>query len=165
MWIYLLRHGIAEDAQPGWSDEQRQLTDEGRQRLQRAARTWSRMLDTPDVVISSPLVRARQTSDVFCEALDFVDDVRVDAALVPHARPEKALVLLEAELLAGTESVALVGHEPNMGYLLGSLLTGDDRTAIAMKKGMLVGLRVRSTTNVICELRFTLGQKLAGRLS
>ena len=84
---------------------------------------------------------------------------------MPQAMPEQTLTVLEAELFARTESIALVGHEPHLGYLLGSLLTGHTRMAIALKKGMLVGLQTESATNVIAGLRFVLTQKLAATLT
>ncbi|MCK5945192.1 MAG: histidine phosphatase family protein [Planctomycetes bacterium] len=165
MWIHLLRHGIAEEPRPDLADEDRALTDEGRKRLRRAGRAWNELVRTPDVVITSPLQRARQTAEQFVEAVGFGGDLRVDAAFVPGARPELATTLLEGELLARTGSVAVVGHEPHLGYLLGSLLTGHSRLTIPLRKGMLVGLQVESTTTLLATLRFSLGQKAAARLT
>jgi phosphohistidine phosphatase len=165
MWIYLLRHGIAEDSRPGLADEDRALTKEGVARLEAAAGTWRRLVPPPELVICSPLLRARETAALFASAVGYENDSRIDESLVPHAMPEQTLTVLEGELLCRTESVALVGHEPHLGYLLGALLTGHTRLSIALKKGMLIGLQTDSATNVIASLRFSMGQKLASKLT
>lgn len=165
MWIYLLRHGIAEDAAPGTDDADRRLTDEGRQRLQRASRSWQRLLEPLDVVFTSPLIRARETADILLDAVRCTSEPRVDEAFAPHGAPSAAVALLEAELFSATNSVAIVGHEPHLGYLLGTLLTAHPRLSIPFKKGMLVALEVVSTASLTCSLRFALTHKAAARLA
>jgi phosphohistidine phosphatase len=163
--IYLLRHGIAEDATPRIADHERALTDEGRKRLRKAAPVWQRLVATPDVVLTSPLRRARETADVFVEAVGFRGEVRVEDALEPNGAAATAISLLEAESLSGTGAVAIVGHEPHLGYLLGLLLTGHPRLPIPLKKGMLVAVETETAASMIGALRFVLPQKLAGELA
>jgi phosphohistidine phosphatase len=124
MHIYLLRHGIAEDTAPSGADRDRALTDEGRRRLAAAARAWRRLVAPPALVLVSPLRRARETASVFVDAVRHTGELREEAALVPEAPVAHAMALLEAEQHAATPSVALVGHEPLLGHLLGLLLTG-----------------------------------------
>lgn len=164
MWIYLLRHGIAEDPRPGRSDEERELTAEGHERLARCAPAWRRLVKAPAVVVTSPLARARQTTDAFVEAVDFTGEVRVDDAVTPMAETMRALTMLEGEQLGGTDSVAIVGHEPHLGYLLGALLTGNRHLSVPLKKGMLVAVETSSPASVVAGLRFSLTQKAAARL-
>lgn len=165
MWIYLLRHGIAEEPQHGVSDEQRALTDIGKDRLQKASNTWQTLVTQPDAVFASPLVRAKETAAIFSEAVGFGGEFTETDALVPHAQPALAMAFLEGELLSKADSVAIVGHEPHLGYLLGNLLTGHPRISIPLKKGMLVGLQAESPSNLVVGLRFSLTQKFAGRLA
>jgi phosphohistidine phosphatase SixA len=73
--------------------------------------------------------------------------------------------LLEIEALSQTKSVALVGHEPHLGYLLGALLTGHPRHPIPLKKGMLVGVETETSASLVAALRFALSSKLAGELA
>lgn len=164
MHIHLLRHGIAEDGVPGGDDGARALTDEGKKRLRKAAAAWRALVAPPDVVWTSPLLRAQQTCAIFCDAIGFGGEVQVCADLVPEAAPSRALALLEGEALSGTGSVALIGHEPHLGYLLGLLLTGQGRMPVPFKKGMLVGVETASPTSLVGQLRFALTQKLAGEL-
>lgn len=164
MHIYLLRHGIAEDGGPGVADHDRALTDEGWKRLRKAAAVWRRLVPTPDIVMVSPLRRALQTAEVFAQAVDFTGELQVADALVPNGAPSVALSMLEAEALSQTKAVAVIGHEPHLGYLLGCLLTGHPRQSVPLKKGMLVAVETESSASMIGNLRFALSQKIAGEL-
>jgi phosphohistidine phosphatase len=163
MHIYLLRHGIAEDHAEG-GDAQRALTEEGWKRLRRARQAWQALVDTPDVVFTSPLRRAQETATVFAEAVRFRGEFRVDPAFAPEAPPTLAAALLEAEALSGTQAVAVVGHQPQLGYLLGLLLTGHPRQPIPLKKGMLVAAETESAASLVANLRLALTQRAAARL-
>jgi phosphohistidine phosphatase len=162
--IHLLRHGIAEDAAPSGADADRALTDEGRKRLRKAADAWRAVVEPLDLVLTSPLLRARQTCEIFCAAVGFTGEVRVCPELVPSAAPSLALQLFEGEALSGANAIAAVGHEPHLGYLLGLLLTGQGRLPVPFKKGMLVGVETASRASLVGQLRFALTQKLAGEL-
>lgn len=165
MQIYLLRHGIAEEGRPGQPDRERAITDVGWQRLRAAAPTWRRLCDRPQVVLASPLRRAQETASVLCDALGHRGEIRTAPELVPEAEPSRALSLLEIEQLSGTACVAIVGHEPHLGYLLGTLLTGQPRLSVPFRKGMLVGVETESTASLVATLRFAIGQRNAGELA
>src|SRR5438034_11639970 len=63
--IYLIRHGLAEERGDSWPDDaKRPLTDEGISRMRKSVRGLSRLGVTLDVVLTSPLVRARQTAEI-----------------------------------------------------------------------------------------------------
>ena len=164
MLIYLLRHGIAEDGGGGLRDAERALTDEGWKKLRKAAPAWRRVVEPPQVVFSSPLRRARETASVLVDALELRTDLRIDEAFEPSAPASLAMSLLESEQHSGTGSVAVVGHEPHLGYLLGQLLTGHPRLSIPLKKGMLVAVETESTASLVAGLRFSLTQRAAGAL-
>src|SRR5215469_6165377 len=68
--IYLVRHGIAVDhADRGdLPDDDRPLTAKGRRRFRRAARAFARMGETPDLLFTSPLIRAAQTAEILAGA-------------------------------------------------------------------------------------------------
>ena len=122
-------------------------------------------MPTPDVVLVSPLRRAHETASVFVEAVGFRGEQRIEEALLPTAAPSVAASLLEAEALSGTKAVALVGHEPHLGYLAGALLTGHPRQTVPLKKGMLIAIETESTASMVGVLRFALGQRIAGELT
>jgi phosphohistidine phosphatase len=165
MHIYLLRHGIAEDGHAGLADADRGLTEEGWKRLRKAGGAWRRVVDDLDLMMVSPLRRAQQTATTLVEAVRFTGEARMSESLVPGAPPTLALAELEAEALSGTRGVALVGHEPHLGYLLGALLTGHPRQPIPFKKGMLVGVETEGSASLVGQLRFALSSKAAAELS
>src|SRR5512138_1330454 len=68
--LYLVRHAIAEERGDAWPDDtKRPLTADGASRMRKAARGLSRMDVTLDVILSSPLVRARQTAEILAASL------------------------------------------------------------------------------------------------
>src|SRR5689334_2900287 len=82
MELYFLRHGIAADTGPEDSgDAGRPLTEEGIDKLKEAARGLRRLGVRPDVLLSSPLVRARQTAEIVRKA--FGIESRLVDALAP----------------------------------------------------------------------------------
>jgi phosphohistidine phosphatase len=165
MWIYLLRHGVAEDHRAGVRDEERALTAAGERQLAAAAAAWRRVVRAPDVVFTSPLLRARQTADALCDALAHRPERRVTDAMLPGAAAGEMVRLLEAELFAKTPSVALVGHEPHLGCVLGALLASQPRLAVPLQRGMLVGLQAEGATCLVAGLRFALSQEAAASLT
>lgn len=139
MVLYLVRHAIAvENGTPGYSDEDRPLTEEGIDRMQRAARGLARLIDPPDLIASSPLLRAKQTAEILAVALQSRDGVTEWADLIPTAAANKALPQIKSQ---GTDAsaVMLVGHEPHLS-LLTALLMGTAPHAFAFKKGGVCAL-------------------------
>jgi len=164
MKVYLLRHGNAEDHSVSGRDEDRELTRDGIEKLERASRGWQRVVGPIDRVFSSPLIRARQTAEILHRAAGVSEPIAQAPELVPHARPLDALQTLQAELQAGAEGVACVGHEPHMGCLLGLLLTGNQHAPIPFKKGQLVVVKVDSGASLAGRLCESLTQKAAAAL-
>lgn len=164
MWIHLLRHGNAEDGGDALRDADRALTDDGWKKLRKAADAWRRLVEPPQLVLVSPLRRAQETASVLVETLRDKPELRIESALIPGAPASEAMSLLEAEQHSGTRSVAVVGHEPHLGYLLGLLLTGHPRLPVPLKKGMLVAVETASPASLIAGLRFALTQRAAGDL-
>ena len=106
MWIYLLRHGIAEEPNPGTDDAIRSLTSEGRVRLTAAATSWQKMVSTPELVLTSPYLRARETATIFAKAVGYHDELRDESTAMPHSNIEDTLAVLEGEMLSQTKSLA-----------------------------------------------------------
>ena len=163
MIVYLLRHGIAEDWSRG-GDAQRALTEEGVIRLQRATVGWKRIVEHVDQVFVSPLLRAQETAAIFCDAVATCAERVETTLLVPEARPLAALEMIHCAQLEGRRGIACVGHEPNLGGLLGLLLTGSERSAIPFKKGMLAVVDLESSASMTGRLVAALSQRMAAGL-
>jgi len=119
--IYIVRHAIAEDLSTSGRDEDRALTAEGRKKMKRAARGLVALGIAPARLLSSPLVRAQQTSAILVEAYPQLAIETCD--LLAPGVDEHALTRLLDGRHAG-EDVMLVGHEPDLGELLSFWLTG-----------------------------------------
>ena len=75
--LYLIRHGVAEERGDAWPDDaKRPLTEDGMSRLRKAARGLARLGVAFDVVLTSPLVRARQTAEIVAGGLDAASAAR-----------------------------------------------------------------------------------------
>jgi phosphohistidine phosphatase len=130
--LYLIRHAIAEDRGEKWRDDTRRpLTSEGRDRMRRAARGLSRLGVKLDLVLTSPLVRARQTAEIVAAALDPQPPITTAASLSPGGT--YAAVLADLEKHARRHRLALVGHEPGIGELAARLV--GSRQPFEFKKG------------------------------
>ncbi|WP_027883108.1 phosphohistidine phosphatase SixA [Meiothermus rufus] len=127
MKLYLIRHAIAEEAQPDQPDAARALSAEGIARFKGVVRGLKRLGVTFDHLYHSPLLRAVQTADLLVGLLEGKSQV------TPHLATEPGPELLQ-ELYG--ETVALVGHEPWLGQLCAWLLTGQkEASSFPFKKG------------------------------
>jgi phosphohistidine phosphatase len=139
MRIYILRHGIAEDASPRTPDFKRELTDEGRRKLAGVLRLARRAGVQPELVISSPLVRAVQTAEMAREALHVEAAIHETRTLVPEGSPHK--VWEELSGLRNLDAVLLAGHEPLLSSLTAWLL-GAPELQVNMSKAAMVSIEM-----------------------
>jgi phosphohistidine phosphatase len=130
--LYLIRHGVAAERGKDWPDDsKRPLTPDGISRLRKSARGLTAIGVGFDQIVTSPLVRTRQTADVFAEALEDHPPIATSDALAPAG--SSASVIQEITRHARKSRVALVGHEPNLGELAAQLIGA--RTPLEFKKG------------------------------
>src|SRR2546428_3640454 len=119
--IYLIRHGLAEERGDSWPDDaKRPLTDEGISRMRKSVRGLVRLGVTCDVVLTSPLVRARQTAEIVAAGLSPRPPLVSADSLAPEG--SFAAVIADLEKQARRTCIALVGHEPNIGELAARLI-------------------------------------------
>jgi phosphohistidine phosphatase len=130
--LYLVRHGVAEDRGDEWPDDsKRPLTSAGIAKLRREARGLVELGVAIDQIITSPLVRTRQTADVLAEVLKSKPPIATSDALAPAGTP--AAVIQEIGRHARKARIALVGHEPNLGELAAQLIGA--KAPLEFKKG------------------------------
>jgi phosphohistidine phosphatase len=115
--LYLVRHAEAADGEP---DELRPLTAEGR----RAARELGERLAAdgvrPDAVLTSPLLRARQTGAELARAVGV--EPEPDERLAPGATADD----VKAAAAGRGDTVVVVGHQPDCGRIAGALTGGEE---------------------------------------
>jgi len=135
MKLLLIRHAIAAEredfSRTGQDDRCRPLTDEGRKKMKQAARGLRTLVPKIDLLATSPLTRAAQTAAILDSVYGGLEEVEI-AELAPECAPEDFLGWLRKQ---SAETVAAVGHEPDLSELLGWLLTGTDRRLFAFRKG------------------------------
>jgi phosphohistidine phosphatase len=120
MDLLIVRHAIAFDRNPKrWrNDGDRPLSPEGMARARKAATGLKRIVERPVCVLSSPLVRAKQTAVILTEYAEWPKAVEC-AELSPDESPEAMLGVLAARQ---EKVIAVVGHQPGLGRLIGACL-------------------------------------------
>ena len=140
MEVYLLRHGIADNDSPTGRDADRPLTGEGRRKLREVLKSVAAAGVTPEVIVSSPYVRARQTAEIACEVLGYKEKVHGSDALVPDSDPQQVWQEIR-NTYRGAHSILLASHEPLMGRCTGFLLGYPD-LLVDFKKGAIVRIDI-----------------------
>lgn len=123
MRCYFLRHGAAVDAgEWSGSDFDRPLTAQGRERITQAAKTIAALRLNLGVIITSPLVRAKQTAEIVAKRMKLQDHLVEDARLGGGFGLSQLGEILAERRAA--DAVMLVGHEPAMSRIAGELVGG-----------------------------------------
>ena len=104
MLVYLCRHAKAVSGEP---DEARELTETGHEQARELGAHLAALSDPPVVVLTSPLVRARQTAEAIAEACD------VELRIEPELAPGATVSGLRKALSRLVGPVATVGHQPD----------------------------------------------------
>ena len=139
--LFLVRHGVAEERGPKWPDDtQRPLTTEGIERMRQGVRGLVRMGVELDLVLTSPLVRTRQTAEIVAASFDPRVALFVADSLKPGGTYEA--VLADLAPYARRARIALVGHEPGIGQLAARLI--GSAHAFEFKKGAVCRIDVDS---------------------
>jgi phosphohistidine phosphatase len=139
--LYLIRHAVAEERGDAWPDDSRRpLSEDGIAKMKKNARGLVRIGVVFDVVLTSPLVRARQTAEIVAAAYSTRPPIVVIESLSTEGSAQAVITDLEAHSRRGR--IALVGHEPNIGELAAKLAGA--RRALEFKKGAVCRIDVES---------------------
>jgi len=130
--LYLIRHGIAANRGDDYPDDsKRPLTSDGLKKLRQEAAALNALGIGFDHIITSPLVRTKQTAEVFAERLTSKPTLSLSDSLAPAGTP--AAVMQELGKHLRKARIALVGHEPNIGEFAARLIGA--RAPLEFKKG------------------------------
>ncbi|MFP5379874.1 MAG: SixA phosphatase family protein [Vicinamibacteria bacterium] len=137
--LYLVRHAIAEERGAAWPDDDvRPLSRDGIRKWRRGAAGFASLVPDLDLVLSSPLLRARQTADILQGALPTRPPVEQFDVLAPDHPPTTVIRALRQR--GAPARVALVGHEPSLSRLGATLLRLDG--ALMLRKGSVLAVAV-----------------------
>jgi phosphohistidine phosphatase len=134
MRLYIVRHAIAQerDRQRWPDDAKRPLTADGRRRFLKAATGLAGVLPRNAALLTSPFVRAWQTAELLADAAKLKKARHVDE-LAAGQPLHKIFDLLRARR---EQDVIVVGHEPDLGRLLGAAVAGQGaKLGVEFKKG------------------------------
>ncbi len=155
MKVYFLRHGIAvePDAWNG-SDFDRPLTQEGHHRMEREANAIDELSLGLDCIVTSPLLRAKQTAAIVAAQLDMrakvVEDPRLGGGF--NLTALGAIVSSHADASA----MMLVGHEPSMSAVIGDAIGG---ASVELKKAALAAIELPDRASPSGTLLFLIPPK------
>ncbi|ABQ26821.1 phosphohistidine phosphatase SixA [Geotalea uraniireducens] len=121
MKLYIVRHAAAIERNAEVPEEQRYLTPEGRDLIRKTARTLLQKKVNPDLILTSPLIRAVQTADILAETLSYDGSLQVTDELAPGFGMVALRKVLDA--FPTVQELVLVGHEPDLSQVISSLLS------------------------------------------
>jgi phosphohistidine phosphatase len=144
MNLYFIRHGIAADPLDYSQDGDRPLTSKGQEKTIQVAKKI-RQLDIHFAhLFTSPLVRARQTAQIFQEQ-GLTSQLEVLTALAPAGNLQDLLHRLAASSYQSDDCLALVGHQPDLGDWAEKLVWGEVRDKLILKKAGIIGVNFAET--------------------
>ncbi|RPI33026.1 MAG: phosphohistidine phosphatase SixA [Chloroflexota bacterium] len=139
MILYFLRHGLAGNRSEWEGDDRlRPLTKKGKDQLEASARLMDKLELGLDLIITSPLVRSRQTAEVVAEGLDMARKMVEDERLSPGFGLDALAEIVKERCDLG--AIMLVGHEPDFSETIQELTGG----RVVCKKGSLARIDLTS---------------------
>ena len=121
MKLWLARHGEAADPDHSSSDHARQLTDLGRRQVSQLTRWLLEREEAPELILHSPLVRARQTAETIAGEVGQGVAVMQEPLLSPGIQTASLLRRLSD---SGAKRIVCVGHQPDMSHCLAEMVGG-----------------------------------------
>lgn len=113
MNLYLIRHSVAENISINKKDFERELTEDGKQIINKASRTWKTFIHNFDLILSSPLTRAVQTAEIISKNIQSVPEVIKENNLGIGCRTSDLIDLLNG---MDFKNIAVVGHQPDLSH-------------------------------------------------
>jgi len=148
MKLFLVRHGEAEGLEK--PDEERVLTSQGMESVARIAAHITERFKKPGHLYVSPLIRAQQTAEHFASRWDIPPET------VEWLRPATSASAVLEQLNASDCDNVLIGHLPNLGLILGSLVLGMPAKEVVLPKGGVALLEVKEWDVGKAKLRWLL---------
>ena len=136
MRIYLLRHGDAEDHASSGRDFDRRLTSEGIERMRAEAEGMRRLELSFDQILTSPLLRARETAEIVAETLQLPPPVLENRVASAAFRLGTLQTILQEQPKNG--KLLFVGHQPDMSEIIHAVTGG----LADVKRGGFAGIEL-----------------------
>jgi phosphohistidine phosphatase len=139
MELIVVRHGIAVELGTAGvrRDGDRMLSKEGQRKTRLAAEGLAALGIRPDLIATSPLVRAVETARILANALGVRRPLETSDVLAPGWSPEETIAWLRER---SESSLMLVGHMPDVADLAATLASGSQEMGLEFKKACVCGL-------------------------
>ncbi len=160
MELYIVRHGIAIDREEPKAppDPQRFLTEEGIEKTRQVAKGVAALGIEPDLMISSPYIRAMQTAEIFADQFEYPrQKIRPSDLLKPGTEP--ALFYKELSKDKDSATVFCFGHAPQLDDLIAAAL-GLKHPVTSLKKAGIAMLDLKRISPPSGELAWLATPKL-----
>lgn len=159
--IFILRHGKAEDLNEviHSSDFDRNLTPDGKEKIERLGKFFNLLKEELNIVLSSPYNRAKQTAEIFINNILPKPDLKIVDFLscgVSSKDISRGLISYSPH-----NKILLVGHAPDLETFLGKIIGG---VQIKLKKGALAKVILKSNIELSGELEWLVTKKLIKKL-
>ncbi|MBD1862498.1 MULTISPECIES: phosphohistidine phosphatase SixA [Trichocoleus] len=140
--LYIIRHGIAAERGTYTRDGERPLTEEGRRKTRQVAKRLVELKLQFDLILTSPLVRAQQTAEIL-QAEGLSARLEVSDYLAPDGSLEAWLAWFNKWQRSHPDApLAIVGHQPDLGNWAETLVWGQARDGLVLKKAGVIGLTI-----------------------
>lgn len=148
MDLYLLRHAHADNLPLPDSPypDDRPLLDAGREKMRRAAEGLSRIIDSLDWVVSSPLTRARETAEIVVRVIQPKNELKIDEQFLPGCGA--SIKQIVKQQFKSAESLLIVGHEPDLSIALADCLKTSN-IPWGFKKGGIAKLKLKEDVGIL----------------
>jgi phosphohistidine phosphatase len=145
MILYIVRHAIAvARGTLGMNDDDRALTDEGAFKMKQIAAGLCRLGWAPEIILSSPLVRARQTAEILLQAFGKGIELEIFPALAPEGARRELFREIGSLEKKRVKRLMIVGHQPSLGEIAGEIAFGSSKHYIELKKGGVCAIELDS---------------------
>ena len=156
MKLHLVRHATASNVAP--NDAARELTSDGREEARIAGAALAELDVSASYILSSPLVRARQTAEIVAETLKLnKDDVALLDELAINTSTASLLKALRPYALAG--EIILVGHMPSLAEHLAAFIGAANGRGFLLGKASVACVELEHLRAGAGQLRWLMRQK------
>lgn len=142
--LYLIRHGLAgKSLEDESKDEKRRLNKRGKEKMKDIAKGLKDLKVFFDIVLSSPLLRSKESAEIVNEYCGDTKKVTVTDLLCPDSSYNNLIKFLNQH--KGSNKVAIVGHEPFLSSFASYCLSKNRDSIMILKKGGVLKLEIDET--------------------
>ncbi len=138
MKVHFIRHAQAIERSTDLPDEQRYLTCRGRKKFRKVAASLKKMDIEPEIIFTSPKIRAVQTAEILSETMHFNGAIQILPELALGSDIESITAIIRSTKSA--DEIVIIGHEPGLGETVGHMLKLS--SPCYLSKGSVVSLKI-----------------------